>query len=262
MGLVKITFDGSSVSAKQDADINYHVTGLIAAGIISGLGNEISYSTSNNYITFQSGYVQIYGRRIFVEAGSQVYVSLDSTKLGYAIIDVDLTSNTVSLTKVEGTSLPTLIQQNLATGGTRYQMPIAKYSKTATSLTVDTTFSRTMIETPLSVANTGYSRAISYIADNYGCYSKYTGYLSDQHKFTVDMGVDQSEVKNSLIVVKLTNNVTIVFPGWGLNNISSFSTAYIVGATTYTLFAEVSSSGLYICTGDTSHKVRQIYCYR
>ena len=31
MGLVKITFDGSSVSSKQDADINYHVTGLVSA---------------------------------------------------------------------------------------------------------------------------------------------------------------------------------------------------------------------------------------
>ena len=39
MGVVKITFDGSNVSAKQDADINYHVTGLVPAGIIKGLGD-------------------------------------------------------------------------------------------------------------------------------------------------------------------------------------------------------------------------------
>ena len=58
MGLIKITFDGSSVSSKQDADINYHVTGLVPAGIIRGLGSELSYTASNNYITFQDGYVQ------------------------------------------------------------------------------------------------------------------------------------------------------------------------------------------------------------
>ena len=89
MGLVKITFDGSSVTSRQDADINYHVTGLVQAGIIRGLGKELEYSISNNYITFQDGYVQIYGRRIYVESGSQVYVSLDSTKYGYVIITVN-----------------------------------------------------------------------------------------------------------------------------------------------------------------------------
>ena len=40
MALVKITFDGSSVSSKQDADINYHLTGLKADGVIRGLGGE------------------------------------------------------------------------------------------------------------------------------------------------------------------------------------------------------------------------------
>ena len=85
MGLVKITFDGSSVSSKQDADINYHVTGLVSAGIIRGLGAELKTSVSNNYITFKDGYVQIYGRRIYVEEGSSVYISLDSTKNGYVV---------------------------------------------------------------------------------------------------------------------------------------------------------------------------------
>ena len=71
MGLVKITFDGSSVTSKRDADINHHLGGLVRAGIIEGLGNECQVSVSNNYITFRDGYVQIYGRRIYVEDGSQ-----------------------------------------------------------------------------------------------------------------------------------------------------------------------------------------------
>ena len=50
MGLVKITFDGSNVTSKQDADINYHVTGLVAAGIIRGLGKELSYSYLKRYM--------------------------------------------------------------------------------------------------------------------------------------------------------------------------------------------------------------------
>ena len=152
MGLVKITFDGSNVTSKQDADINFHVTGLVPAGIIRGLGSELSYSASNNYITFQDGYVQIYGRRIYIESGSQVYVSLDSTKYGYVCITVNLTTNTVTLGVVETTSssYPTLTQQNLHTTGKIYQMPIAKYSKTTTSLTLQS-LERTFIETPFYI---------------------------------------------------------------------------------------------------------------
>ena len=53
MALQKITFDGSSVTSKKDADINHHLGGLVPAGIISGLGNECSVSVSNNYISFR-----------------------------------------------------------------------------------------------------------------------------------------------------------------------------------------------------------------
>lgn len=140
MALQKITFDGSSVTSKRDADINHHLGGLVPAGIISGLGNECSVSVSNNYITFQDGYVQIYGRRIYVEANSQVYVSLDATKYGYVVIEVNLSNNTVSLKSVEttSTSYPSLTQQNLMTSGTLYQFPIAKYKKTTSSITLQT----------------------------------------------------------------------------------------------------------------------------
>jgi hypothetical protein len=80
MALRKITFDGSEVTSKDDADINYHLYNLIPAGIIAGLYNEVSVSAGNNFITFGSGVVQIYGRRIMVEANTQVSVTLDSSK--------------------------------------------------------------------------------------------------------------------------------------------------------------------------------------
>lgn len=162
MGLVKITFDGSSVSAKQDADINHHFGGLVPAGIIRGLGDELQITSSNNYIYFKSGYVQIYGRRIYVEPNSNVYISLDSTKYGYVVIQVNLNNNSVSLTKLEtsSSSYPSLTQQNLLNGGTIYQMPIAKYSKTTTSLTIQP-FDRVFIENALPIANQALSKANS-----------------------------------------------------------------------------------------------------
>ena len=140
MALQKITFDGSSVTSKRDADINHHLGGLVPAGIISGLGSECSVSVSNNYIKFKEGYVQIYGRRIYVEEGSQVYVSLDATKYGYVVIEVNLATNSIALKSVETTSssYPSLTQQNLMTTGTLYQFPIAKYKKTTSSITLQT----------------------------------------------------------------------------------------------------------------------------
>lgn len=166
MALQKITFDGSSVTSKKDADINHHLGGLVPAGIISGLGNECSVSVSNNYITFQDGYVQIYGRRIYVEANSQVYVSLDATKYGYVVIEVNLSNNTVSLKSVETTSssYPSLTQQNLMTSGTLYQFPIAKYKKTTSSITLQS-FTPTYIKCGLREAKLVKKSQTLYMED-------------------------------------------------------------------------------------------------
>ena len=154
MALQKITFDGSSVTSKRDADINHHIGGLVRAGIIEGLGNECQVSVSNNYITLRDGYVQIYGRRIYVEDGSQVYISLDSTKYGYVVVEVNLTSNSVALKAVEtsSSSYPNLTQQDLSTTGTLYQFPIAKYKKTTSSITLDTGFTQIFIKPGLRQA--------------------------------------------------------------------------------------------------------------
>ena len=167
MALQKITFDGSSVTSKRDADINHHLGGLVPAGIISGLGNECSVSVSNNYITFKDGYVQIYGRRIFVESGSQVYISLDSTKYGYVVVEVNLSSNTVSLKSVEttSTSYPSLTQQNLMTSGTLYQFPIAKYKKTSSSITLTSGFTPTYIMCGLRTVNLVKKTKTLYMED-------------------------------------------------------------------------------------------------
>lgn len=155
MALQKITFDGSSVTAKRDADINHHLGGLVKAGIIEGLGNECSVSVSNNYITLKDGYVQIYGRRIYVEDGSQVYISLDSTKYGYVVVEVNLNTNSVALKAIEVTSssYPSLTQQDLSKTGTLYQFPIAKYKKTTSSITLDTGFTQIFIKPGLRRAN-------------------------------------------------------------------------------------------------------------
>lgn len=264
MGLVKITFDGSSVSSKQDADINYHVTGLIPAGIIRGLGAELSYSASNNYITFQDGYVQIYGRRIYVEAGSQVYVSLDSTKYGYVIITVNLSTNTATLgiAETSSSSYPTLTQQNLHSGGTIFQMPIAKYSKTTTSLTLQT-FTRTYIETPLSVAQSGYDNAVDYVDEYYSAYNWKGSWYSN--KTTVYLTDAQwASYNRTMFILHLNIGITVCVPGRFISETSAFTVDYYYEGTMYTISTGSSSTSetlIFTCS-DASHYIKNIYGIR
>lgn len=259
MGLVKITFDGSSVSAKQDADLNYHINGLVADGVLKGLGNGLTVSTSNNYIIFSSGYVQIYGRRIFVEQNTQIYISLDSTKYGYVIIDIDLTTNSVNLSKAESSSgYPSLTQQNLSAGGTRYQMAIAKYTKTSSSLTLDTSFNPTQIDTPLNVANEGYSRAVSYFGSNCYIYSS----KASQYSQEMYLSTTQANKKNdTYFIAKMSTGQIIGFPGFGFSGLSNYSVSYCEGGTTYSVvigYSESSRRVSFTCS-NKNHYVSNIY---
>lgn len=259
MGLVKITFDGSSVSAKQDADLNYHINGMVADGVLKGLGNGLTVSTSNNYIIFSSGYVQIYGIRIFVEQNTQIYISLDATKYGYVLIDVDLANNTVTLAKAESSSgYPSLTQQNLSIGGTRYQMAIARYSKTPSSLTLDTSFKPTQIDTPLTVANSGYSRAVDYFNDN--CYF----YSSKVSQYSQDMYLSSAEAKKKVdtyFIAKMSTGQIIGFPGSGFSGLSNYACSYCDGGTTYSVVIGYSDSNKMISftCSNKNHYVAYVY---
>ena len=71
MSLVKITFDNCSVSSKQDADCNHYLVNG-QNGVVYGVLGRCQPSVSNSYINFQSGYVQAYGRRVYVLHALQV----------------------------------------------------------------------------------------------------------------------------------------------------------------------------------------------
>ena len=197
MALIKITFDGSSVSSRQDAEVNHHLGGLVPAGIIEGLGGEVAYSVSNNYINFKSGYVQIYGRRIYVEDGSSVYISLDADKYGYVIIEVNLAANTVNLTKVEGDTYPTLKQNNLLETSGIYQFPLAKYHKTTSSITL-VDFERSTIKSGAKLGEEALVKANSIGLKRI--------FVSDP--FSVDSGA--STISARLNVSSFPNNSLVV----------------------------------------------------
>lgn len=153
MAIIKITFDSASVTSKQDADLNHFLVNK-QNGRITGILGGITPSTSNNYISFTSGYVQVYGRRVFVEASTKIAISLDGSAYGYVFLAFDLANNEVTLQKREnGSTWPTLTQQDLMNGGLLYELPIARYQKTSSSLSLDTSYEAPYIKSSETIAS-------------------------------------------------------------------------------------------------------------
>ncbi|MCU0104446.1 hypothetical protein N7603_02095 [Acholeplasma vituli] len=264
MALRKITFDGATVSSKDDADINYHLFDLIPAGIIKGLGNEIPVSAGNNTITFGSGYLQIYGRRIFMEPNTQISITLDATRNGYIAVDINLAQNTLELTRIEISSgWPTLIQNNLSNSIGRYQFAIAKYSKTPTSLSLDASFAATrpMIKTLSDLVN----------EKNQEVYDWALGKFSNKIIPPVDLWATvmkynltdfPGQATDCLIHVRLGKIATFTFSGRHLINASIQSLAYRYIGVDYYLTIEYTSSQMYLYSNNTSHRISSVEVFR
>ena len=159
MSLIKITFDNCSVSSKQDADCNHYLVNG-QNGVVYGVLGRCQPSVSNSYINFQSGYVQVYGRRVYVESGTKSSVSLDRAANGYIVMKFDLGNNEVTLEKKESTTnFPTLTQEDLTNGGLIYELALAKYTKTTSSLNLVEGWTPDYIEYALPIAKEALNKA-------------------------------------------------------------------------------------------------------
>ena len=168
MAIQKITFDAASVSSKMDADINHFLTSGVN-GIFYGILGRCQASVSNNYISFQNGYVQVYGRRIFVESGTKISVSLDGSAYGYVIIKINLGDNTINLEKKEATSAyPTLTQNDLMNGGLIYEFPLCRYTKTSSSITLDSSYDPPYIKNDQTKINEKGTEIRNDMSSSYG----------------------------------------------------------------------------------------------
>src|SRR5690554_2031831 len=103
MGVQKITFDGSSVSAKVDAEI-YHYLLSNEIGIFKNFKSGVSFTISNNVITFKDGYVSVYGRLVYIENNTQVSITTDSSKYGYVVLGINTSNDSASIYIKETTS--------------------------------------------------------------------------------------------------------------------------------------------------------------
>lgn len=259
MALVKITFDSASVSAKQDADCN-HFLASNQNGRIIGLGGNVAVTTSNNYIILSSGYVQVYGRRVYVEANTKIAVALTGSAYGYVFIKFDLGNNEVSLEKKEApSSYPSLIQENLQFGGLIYELPVARYTKTASSLNLDYYYDPPEIVNADTLAEARVVALDLAVKDRYGPVWQ-MNYSSVSGKFFTYDNIKTSNASNGF------GNVNVA--GWNV----VFSTAaasgsgaiyqYKFNGTWYDVAIQLKDTGLVVEPALASHAPGRVYVAR
>ncbi len=253
MGLVKLTFDGAMNTAKHDAYINAFTTNY-ENGIINGLGNNINFSISNGNVTFRSGYVSVYGRRVFVEEGTVVNIALDSSKHGYVVIEINTINNSVNLVKLEAIgNYPTLTQTNLLVEDGIYQLPIFAYTKSTTSLQANTGYSRPFIYTSKNLISTSKNEIYAELKRKAITKSSYSG-----NTYCFDYG--SITLADALIVIPVSSFV-VTIPGSQVRTSSSQKSFSYGTSVSYSMAVYTSSGKLYITVGSSSHSVSTIYLH-
>lgn len=260
MAIIKLTFDGSLNTAKQDAYFNYYLTNK-QNGIVKGLGNEVAATASNGTITFKDGFVSIYGRRVYVENGTSIKISLDSTKYGYVVLKVNTAKNEATIETKEGTSLiyPSLAQANLLEDDGIYEQPLCSYYKTSSSLTIhtnDVTYVKTVGEL-LGDLQTTINTKINKIQNGMiGVTIPRTSKTNEKQVFNISNYVGKSDL---LIRFSVCGNVIstclkqITSTSYGL-----FIPYYYLG-TWYNLEVIYSNGNLTLYTGADSHNIKNIF---
>jgi hypothetical protein len=259
MALIKITFDSASVTSKQDAECNHF---LVSGqnGRIIGLGGNLAVTTSNNYINLASGYVQVYGRRVFVEQNTKIQVALNGSAYGYVFIKYDMANNTVTLDKKETTGgYPNLVQDNLLTGGMIYELPVARYTKTSSSLNLDTNYNAPTIKNSDALAAERVSNSRSQVDYAYGpLYQRRP--TSKSGKFFTFAGIHSSNADKGVGHVQIGLH-NVFFSTWAAAA-SAAIYQYKFNGSTYDAVFSLTSSGLIIETASSAHEPEWVYVSR
>lgn len=258
MAVVKITFDSASVTSKVDADIN-HFYACFQNGKLPNVLGALAPSTSNNYITFTSGYVQVYGRRAFVEQGTRISISLDSNKYGYVILKFNLDRNELTLEKKEdGSNYPTLTQDNLMNGGTIYEFPLARYTKTTSSLTLDTSWSMPEIKNAQSIAYSTEQSVNSRTDSRYG--SQWQGWGTVSYGTTYFFNNMKSTNCSDSIMCVYVGGCSVIFHSSVIAG-SGGIVHYYYNGKERTISGQLTSSGCYLSQSD-GQEPKYVRCVR
>ncbi|HCZ23889.1 MAG TPA: hypothetical protein DHV05_03410 [Acholeplasmataceae bacterium] len=258
MGVQKITFDGSSVTSKHDADLNDFIF-AVGTGVLQGSRGSVFYTLANNTITFEDGYVMVQGRLIYIENNTQVVVTPNANRLGYVVLNVDLTSNEVSIyVKEQASTYPNLVQNDLSSGQGQYEFALCAYSKTTTSVTLNNMFNRqTLLNADSLVYNLEQKirNQTSPIIINPTYISQGVYRISNYYS---------NDLIRAFIMIILSNGTVVNLPGPLIFEIigSSTSVAYTYNGITYSMFVSYQNGYTTFTCGSTTHTINRVIIYR
>jgi len=255
MGIQKITFDGSNVTSKVDADLHHYLFSK-DVGVLKGLKQECSFTLANNTITFLDGYVSVFGRIIYIENQTTVSITPDSSKYGYVVLAVDTTANTVQIYAKEAVgTYPTLTETNLHTIDGLYELALCAYQKTTTSVTLIAEFERhVIIPDKARVDELEEELRLNY----YPFKVTLTKVSNGVYRFG---DVDSVGLGQSILFVVIENTTVVTFPGQLLFLVvgSSTSVSYRYAGADYSLGISYVSGLVTLSCGNTTHRVTSAF---
>lgn len=254
MGVQKITFDTSSVSAKIDADI-YHFLLSDETGIFQNFKNSVSYTLANNVITFKDGYVSIYGRLLYIENDTQVTITTDSSRYGLVVLGVNTANNNATIyTKEATSSYPTITRTNLLNGSGLYELVLCAYRKTTSYVTLDNEYQRLYIRN----YKTQISELKSYVDTRFVPNSISPTKISNG-VYRVS-NLSSQILQRSIIQVIISGTTVVTIPGVQIFIIvgSNTSTTYRHNGSDYSLYFSYATGDLTISCGATNHTITRV----
>lgn len=134
-------------------------------------------------------------------------------------------------------------------GGLLYELPIARYTKTSSSLVLDTGYIAPLINTSETIANIAAENALNTAANRYGCLfqNTYTEKKTTYYRFA---DINTFNATNGIGSVYLGGAI-VVFPTTGYRG-SSYVISYYYSGRERTLSVEIHSDGLYLSASDGS----------
>lgn len=254
MGVKKLTFSGENNTAFQASKIHLAMQ-TSHSGILEGIGNECSYILSNNQIYFSDGFISIYGRIIEIENNTSINLEPDGQKYGYVILHVNTFDDTVSLQLKEGSSLPSLQQDNISEGQGVFELPLVKYQKTLVNVSILENTEALIIKSIQTVIEEAKNETIQHVIANGTRRVQRSDRFGSTHYYNLNL----NQTGEVLLMFSVNNSFERVFPssiislgpGTGLN--------YQLNGIWYLAEMVRYDTLITIATANTQHEITELW---
>ena len=254
MGIKKLTFSGQNNTAFQASKIHLALQSS-HSGVLEGIGSSCTYSFSNNRIVFNDGFVSIYGRIIEIDNNTSIDLEPDGIKYGYVILIINTFDESVSLQLKEGSSLPSLQQDNISEGQGVFELPLVKYQKTLVAVTILENTEALVVKSIQTIVAETKNEAISNIRAN-GTRRVERSYRNGAiHYFDLNL----NETGEVLLMLSVDGIVERVFP----SSIISFGpltgVGYLHNGNWYLAEMVRHETSISIITALSTHEVTELW---